>query len=106
MILTVHMPDEQQCQILTETDILLMEGIHLDRKMLFWRENQNIPKNIDKEMLNNVKSGQNLDFPAQSVFSNSLWNISNLPLRFRSNTLSMLFPYMHVGPVNEELLQP
>ena len=57
MILTVHMPDEQQCQILTETDIFLMEGIHLDRKMLFWRGNQDIPKNIDNKMLKNVKSG-------------------------------------------------
>ena len=56
MILTVHMPDEQQCQILTETDIFLMEGIHLDRKILFWHGNQDIPKN-DKEIANNVKSG-------------------------------------------------
>ena len=83
-----------------------MEGIHLDRKMLFWRGNQDIPKNIANEMLNNVKADTNLDFPANCVFSNCLWNISNLPLRFRSNTLSMLFPYLHVGPVDEELLQP
>ena len=56
MILTVHMLDEQQCRILTETDIFLMEGIRLDRKMLFWRGNQDVPKD-DKEMANTFKSG-------------------------------------------------
>ena len=45
-----------------------------------------------------------LEFFANSVLSYCLGDISNLSLWFWSNTLSMLLSYLHVGPVNEELL--